>query len=471
MSITARVYLACVYLLGLFIAGLAITSSLQPPYPWLPFLALGLLGSLAARSETHIEESTRLRWETLFLFAGLFLLPFWMFLLLAACARAADWINRPKTTDLLGQSWNMRFFVLARDILAGKFALLVFAVCGGNLAAPAAAHTFGAVLAAALAFSTAGQVITSSALHVFYGISWRDVRMLRDIFLIEFPLASAGYCVVLAWNLNPWLMLLFLTPLALVSLLAQSPQLVAGQMLAFQRKQNSLVNQLSHAQKLNTELFKTIGKVSDAHGLYGSGHTHQVAVYASAIARELNLSPAQTENLRQAAYLHDIGKITVPEALLNKPNQLSDAEYAAIQQHAAAGSEMISALAELRHLAPLIRHHHERWDGLGYPDGLSGANIPLEARILHVCDAVETMASDRPYRTGLDVEQIIAELRRCRSTQFDPLIADVFIHIVETRGRAFVVNTTRQSAEERNQTLGKTHAARPQVRRRPARVS
>lgn len=449
MSTTARVYLNSIYLLGLLIAGLAIYSGLQPPYPWLSFLALAVLGGMAARSETRIED-TRLNWETLFLFAGLFLLPFWMFGLLAACVRIVSWLSHRKTPDLLSQSWGQRFFVIARELLAGKFALLVFAACGGDLASPTADHTFGAVLAAALAYATAVQILNGSALHVIHGISWRESRMLRDILLVEFPLASAGYCVVLAWHLNPWLMLLFLTPLVLVSLVVQSPERFAEQTLSLQRRHTTLVNQLSRAQKLTGELFKTIGSVADARDPFGGGHSHQVAIYASAIAKELNLSPAHTENLRQAAYLHDIGKMTVPEALLNKPNRLSDAEYSAIQQHAAAGSDMLVASPELRHLAPFVRHHHERWDGLGYPDGLAGENIPLEARILHVCDSVETMASDRPYRTGLDVEQIIAELRRCRSTQFDPLVADVFIHIVETRGRAFVVNTVRQTAEERS---------------------
>lgn len=461
MSSTARVYLTSVYLLGVLIAGVAISSSALPPHPWLSLLALGLLSGLAARSETYIEENIRLNWETLFLFAGLFLLPFWMFGLLSAGVCVLGLLSRQRTANLFSQPLALRPFILARDLIAGRFALLVFAAAGGNPAAPTTYYTLGAVLAAALAFAAAVQILTCSALYIVHGISWRDSRMLRDILLVEFPLASAGYCVVLAWNLNPWLMLLFLTPLVLVTLMIQTPQRYAEQMLASQHKQTSLVNQLSRAQKLNAELFKTIGSVTDARDPFGGGHAHQVAVYASAIAKELNLTAAQTEDLRCAAYLHDIGKMTVPEALLNKPNRLSDAEYAAIQQHAAAGSDMLTASADLRHLAPFVRHHHERWDGLGYPDGLAGDNIPLEARILHVCDSVETMASDRSYRTGLDVEQIIAELRRCRSTQFDPLVADVFIHIVETRGRAFVVNAARQAAEQRSRAGRTAESSKP----------
>ena len=117
----------------------------------------------------------------------------------------------------------------------------------------------------------------------------------------------------------------------------------------------------------------------------------------------------------------------------------------------------------LRHLAPFVRHHHERWDGRGYPDGLAGEDIPLEARILNVCDAVEAMAADRPYHVGLALPEILAELRGNAGTQFDPQIAAVFIRIAERQGATMIVNSARTVVErqERNRETELARAVRP----------
>jgi diguanylate cyclase (GGDEF)-like protein/putative nucleotidyltransferase with HDIG domain len=198
-------------------------------------------------------------------------------------------------------------------------------------------------------------------------------------------------------------------------------------------------------QKLNDELFETLARFFDARDPFVGSHAAAVARYATAIAQELDLPNDQVRLIRQAGLLHDIGKIAIPERLLHKPDKLTDMEYEYIKRHATIGAELLEQTQALRHLATFVRYHHERWDGRGYPDGLSGDQIPLGARILNLCDSVEAMASDRPYHEGLSLEEITAEVRRCTGTQFDPQVAMAFLHIVEREGEAFVSNSAHEA--------------------------
>lgn len=194
-------------------------------------------------------------------------------------------------------------------------------------------------------------------------------------------------------------------------------------------------------QSLNEELFLTLSKIIDARDPYVGGHASKVADYAVAIAHDLGMVGSRMEPLRQAGFLHDIGKIAISEAVLHKPARLTDEEYEYIKTHAALGGEFVEMCRGLRHLAPFVRHHHERWDGNGYPDMLVGDGIPLEARILAVCDSVEAMASDRPYRQGMSLDEIIAEVKRCAGTQFDPAVAASFVRIAERERDHLIVNS------------------------------
>jgi HD-GYP domain-containing protein (c-di-GMP phosphodiesterase class II) len=163
----------------------------------------------------------------------------------------------------------------------------------------------------------------------------------------------------------------------------------------------------------------------------------------------MGLSQARTEQLRQAALLHDIGKIGISERLLHKQGKLSSPEYEVIKTHAVIGGEFLETSEGLGHLAGAVRYHHERWDGSGYPDGLRGEAIPLEARILAVCDSVEAMASDRPYRRGLTFAEVVAEVKRCMGTQFDPQVARAFIRLADRQGQALIANSATEVTTER----------------------
>ena len=163
---------------------------------------------------------------------------------------------------------------------------------------------------------------------------------------------------------------------------------------------------------------------------YTRDHSDEVATYAQLLAHEIGLPARQYALLHEAGLLHDVGKVGVPDAVLRKPGKLTESEYDAMKQHVVLSEALLRCLLPPEtdtDILEAVRHHHERWDGRGYPRGLSGADIPLIGRVMIVADAVSAMHMDRPYRTGLTHEQIIAELRRGAGTQFDPQLIEPFI--------------------------------------------
>ena len=158
-------------------------------------------------------------------------------------------------------------------------------------------------------------------------------------------------------------------------------------------------------------------------------HVHDVGLLAEAVAEELGLAGQQLHHVRQAAELHDIGKVAVPSAILDKPGKLDADEWAFIARHTLIGERILGAAIALRPVAKLVRSSHERWDGSGYPDGLAGTEIPLGARIVTACDAYAAMTSDRPYQRSLGHGEALEELRRCAGTQFDPDVVDAFCRV------------------------------------------
>jgi two-component system, cell cycle response regulator len=156
------------------------------------------------------------------------------------------------------------------------------------------------------------------------------------------------------------------------------------------------------------------------------GHTAMVASLAGAVAERLGLSPDRVADVRSAAELHDVGKVAIPDDILDKPSALSDEEWEFMRRHTLIGARIVAAAPALDRVAPLVRSSHERWDGTGYPDQLAGEAIPLGARIVAVCDAFDAMTSDRPYSPGMPSADALEELRRCAGSQFDPMVVEAF---------------------------------------------
>jgi diguanylate cyclase (GGDEF)-like protein/putative nucleotidyltransferase with HDIG domain len=203
---------------------------------------------------------------------------------------------------------------------------------------------------------------------------------------------------------------------------------------------------------LNEELISALSSAVDLRDPYVHGHSQQVARYATLIAKELGLSNEQIKIINKAGLLHDIGKLGIPESILFKPAKLTPQEYALITKHATLGAEIVENCQSLQVLAPFIRHHHERWDGQGYPDKLKGEDIPIEARILSAADAIEAMASDRPYRKAGTPQMILDEVNRCSGTQFDPNVVNAFLKVVEREGERIIINTARDKKVLQNVT-------------------
>jgi len=165
----------------------------------------------------------------------------------------------------------------------------------------------------------------------------------------------------------------------------------------------------------------------DARDSYTREHSENVTRYAVAIAQEINLVPTDVERIRRAGLLHDIGKIGIRDGVLLKPTKLTDDEYNDIKNHPAKGEAIVNALPFLKEESGMIRHHHERFDGKGYPDGLSGENIEIGARILAVADSFDAMVQNRIYRKALDMNIACEELKKNRGKQFDPEIVDALL--------------------------------------------
>ena len=187
----------------------------------------------------------------------------------------------------------------------------------------------------------------------------------------------------------------------------------------------------AHVDKLNRMYLSTVETLAtaiDAKDEVTHGHIRRVQGAALALAKEVGVTDEETlKAIEAAALLHDTGKIAVPEHILNKPGKLTEAEFAKMKLHAPIGAEILSAIEFPYPVVPIVRHHHENWDGTGYPDGLKGAEIPLGARILSVVDCFDALTSDRPYRPRMTDEQSLAILKDRRGKMYDPVIVDAFV--------------------------------------------
>lgn len=177
----------------------------------------------------------------------------------------------------------------------------------------------------------------------------------------------------------------------------------------------------------------------EARDLHTDIHMKDIAEYSVAIAKKLGLSDNDTENIRKAALLHDIGKISVPDHILMKPAKLSEEEMEVIKRHPSNGAMIIEPIESLKHAREIIKYHQEHFDGRGYPEGLKGEEIPLGARIIAVADAFGAMTSDRPYRKAFSIDKAVEELKKGSGTQFDPHVVEIFISVLKERG---ILNTS-----------------------------
>jgi putative nucleotidyltransferase with HDIG domain len=181
------------------------------------------------------------------------------------------------------------------------------------------------------------------------------------------------------------------------------------------------------------EIIETLNAAVEARDPYTAGHSQRVRRVSLAIGRELRLPARQLGALATAALFHDIGKIGMPDSILTKPGKLDRAEAAIMREHVARGAEIVARISSLKDSVPAILHHHERWDGFGYPDRLSGIDIPVESAIIAIADSWDAMTTDRPYAVALDVDEAMLQIHAGRGKQFNPAVVDAFLSVARRR--------------------------------------
>jgi len=241
-------------------------------------------------------------------------------------------------------------------------------------------------------------------------------------------------------------------PTGILTLYSKKPRTYTGQELCLISAINSRIGValdraklLDRIQEINIESVRALVEAIELRDPYTIGHSIQVADLAMSIAQELEFSERETNLIEFAGLLHDVGKIIVPEAILQKKSVLNDEEWQIIKKHVVHSAKIIEPIRNLRSVQNWILHHHEQWDGSGYPDGISAEKIPLQSRILAVCDAYSAMTGDRPYRKALSDEDAKREIINVSGKQLDPKIVKIFLSLdIKTH----IKNETYKEGEE-----------------------
>jgi HD-GYP domain-containing protein (c-di-GMP phosphodiesterase class II) len=244
------------------------------------------------------------------------------------------------------------------------------------------------------------------------------LRFLEWVFAVDVALAPVGVLAGIAAQRQP---------LAIAAVLP-----LMGLLVVFARERRAHIDKalaLSHAYRGTALLMSDLLEADDAYT--GGEHSHGVVALALAVGDVLGLDARDRRNLEFAALLHDVGKIRVADEIINKPGKLTDDEFALVKRHPVDGQVMLERVGGvLAEVGIIVRHHHERWDGGGYPDAIAGESIPLAARIICACDAYSAMTTNRPYRAAMPIADAVGELERCSGAQFDPAVVQALLKTV-----------------------------------------
>jgi putative nucleotidyltransferase with HDIG domain len=223
----------------------------------------------------------------------------------------------------------------------------------------------------------------------------------------------------------------------LVVLARSASSTLRRQTTALRERSVALSESYKRLEESSLEAIESLNATVEAKDPYTAGHSNRVQRIALSVGQELGLTVKELDALRFGSLFHDIGKIAIPDVLLTKPDRLTEEEYELMKRHSAEGARIVSKFGRLRESVPIIRHHHERWDGRGYPDGLSEEEIPLPAAVAGLADAWDAMTIERPYQRALSVEEALEEVRSCSGTQFVPAVVDAFFAAVRKRPADF----------------------------------
>jgi putative nucleotidyltransferase with HDIG domain len=219
--------------------------------------------------------------------------------------------------------------------------------------------------------------------------------------------------------------------LALLVLVRAASRALAHRNASLRERSQELVDAYARLEQSSMEAIESLNATVDARDPYTSGHSQRVQRIALAIGAVMGLPTDRMRILAFGALFHDIGKLGVPDSILLKPGRLTEEEYAIIKRHAEAGATIVERFSPLRPAVPVVRHHHEHYAGGGYPHGLEGRQIPIEAAVVGLADAWDAMTTDRPYRSALSDDDALQEIRACSGSQFDPTIVEAFLEAYE----------------------------------------
>ena len=325
-------------------------------------------------------------------------------------------------------------FNVSQRILAVVVAATIYEWLGGNfppeylslnlaLSSPAGQKDLGLYPILAVGYLLTNSVLVSLAVSLSSERAFREIWSLNTRGVLGYDLGASLISVLVAWLYTRFDLWLGFGSLGLVGVIIP---------IVAVRHVYGLYHQLEHSGQ---ELLQVMVKAIEARDPYTSGHSVRVSEMSRAVAVELGLSAREIEQVETAALLHDVGKIHEEFApLLRKEGRLTDEETALMQTHSAKSADLVGIISKFQgFIHESVRHHHERWDGQGYPDGLSGKGIPLGARIILIADTIDAMTTDRPYRKRLPLDVVIAELQKCKGTQFEPDLIDVVVASVAVR--------------------------------------
>jgi len=261
---------------------------------------------------------------------------------------------------------------------------------------------------------------------------WRVMAiLLREIRLPESAQYLLGILAALAAAQQAWSLVLWVLPVCIV------------------------YRSFKHAKEMHDGTSKLLESMADAVDLrdpYTGGHSRRVTEYSLRILHEMGIIGPEVDLIRSAARVHDIGKIGIPDQILNKPGRLTDEEKRIMDSHPIRGAELLARYTDFARGMDIVRNHHERWDGEGYPDGLKGLDIPFGARVIAVADSFDAMTSDRPYRAGMPTDKAVQILREGRGQQWEPMIIDAFLRQLEIEHPQIEPTTTVTTADPTSST-------------------
>lgn len=380
---------------------------------WGRFALLTACASVAQLCSVQLTRNRVFHPAIVFVVAGAMLLSPAQLALMCVVQHVPEWLKHR-------YAWYIQPFNIANFVFAAGAAAFTAELVRTTSGSPSTRDGLAGI-AAVVVFVLLNRVLLATMLRLGRQLDLRASGLFRlDDLALEFVLALMAVPFAVLWGIGHGVSLLALAPLVLIHFTQRTSQSleVASQTIQEQNEQLLATSEL--VIERSTAALEALSATVDARDAYTAGHSRRVRNIALAIGRELGFKAGEQETLGQAALLHDIGKIAVPDAVLLKDGPLDRSEWLLMRAHPQEGARIIEKLGYLENVVPAIRHHHERLDGQGYPDGLAGDAIPTAARVIHVADALDAMLTRRVYRSARSLEDAMAELERGSGTDFCP---------------------------------------------------